>query len=139
MKKIRKFLTFTKKHLNLISLALVIVWMLFVWRALAKEARVVKLSEKQTAKIYLKLGRATVLNFPVKPTKVILGNKGSFSIEYVEQDLAIAPLLPQAHGNLFVYLQGKRCGFDLMTDSSKYDDIILIRDPQDDIMKVEPK
>ncbi|MBI3535746.1 MAG: hypothetical protein HY072_09720, partial [Deltaproteobacteria bacterium] len=36
--------------------------------------------------------KGTIISFPTKPTKVILGNKGSFGIEYVENDLAVSAL-----------------------------------------------
>ena len=32
-------------------------------------------------------GRTTVLSFPSRPTKVILGNRGVFAVEYVENDI----------------------------------------------------
>ena len=97
----------------------------------AKEARTVRLNDKKTARILITPGRTTILSFPSKPTKVILGNRGSFAIEYVEQDLAISALASGVHGNLFVYMEGRRYAFDLTTTPSGGDEIILVRDSTD--------
>ena len=101
---------------------------LFCGIAIGQSARTVRLTEKDMAKIHLQVGRTTVLSFPVKPTKVILGNQGAFAIEYVENDLAIAPLHPRGRTNLFVYLEGRRFSFDLESSDKKADEIVLIRD-----------
>lgn len=59
--------------------------------------------------------KGTVLDFPSNPEKIILGNKNSFSIEYIRNDLAISPSTLSSHSNLFVYLQGRRFTLDLAT------------------------
>lgn len=108
----------------------------FVW---AKEARTLKLNEKQVANIAVTPGRTTVLSFPSRPTKVILGNRGVFAVEYVENDIAIAALSPGAHSNLFVYIEGRRFAFNLSTNSGIGDEIILVRDASDTKMEVKIK
>ena len=96
--------------------------------ALAAKARTVYLSETDMASIRVVPGRSTVLSFPIKPNKVILGNQGMFAVEYVENDLAIAALRGQARSNLFVYMEGRRFAFDLATVPASGDEIILVRD-----------
>lgn len=105
----------------------------------AKEARTLRLSEKQVGRIYVQAGRSTVLNFPVKPTKVILGNRGVFAVEYVENDLAVSPLSQSGKSNLFVYIPGRRFAFDLVPSSTNADQIVLVRDSFDQQMKVNVK
>jgi hypothetical protein len=105
----------------------------------AKEARTLKLNEKQVAKIAVAPGRTTVLSFPSRPTKVILGNRGMFAVEYVENDLAIAALSSSAHSNLFVYLEGRRFAFSLSTNGGMADEIILVRDSLETKMEVKLK
>jgi hypothetical protein len=105
----------------------------------AKEARTLKLTEKQVAKIAITPGRTTVLSFPSRPTKVILGNRGVFAVEYVENDLAIAALTAGAHSNLFVYLEGRRFAFSLSTNAGIGDEIILVRDASETKMEVKLK
>lgn len=91
------------------------------------QARTVYLSETNIASVRVVPGRSTILSFPVKPNKVILGNQGLFAVEYVENDLAIAALRSEARSNLFVYMEGRRFAFDLKT-SSQGDEIVLVRD-----------
>jgi hypothetical protein len=96
--------------------------------AFAAKARTVYLSETDMASIRVVPGRSTILSFPIKPNKVILGNHGMFAVEYVENDLALAALRGEARGNLFVYMEGRRFAFDLSTVSGSGDEIILVRD-----------
>ncbi len=100
-------------------------------KGVTRSARLIRPGEESMAPIFVPMGRSVVLSFPVKPMKVILGNKGVFAIEYVEQDLAIAALTPQASSNMFVYLEGRRFGFDLRTVSQGGDEIVLVRDERD--------
>jgi hypothetical protein len=96
----------------------------------AKKARVVYLESEDMGKVALRVERATVLNFPTKPEKVICGNKNYFSIEFIENDVVISPIINGARSNLFVYLFGRRFGFDLITSDSDNDEIVVVRDPQ---------
>lgn len=91
------------------------------------EVKTIYLSEAQIAALPIAV-RGTVLSFPTKPSKVILGSAGSFGIEYVENDLAISPLRPDARSNLFVYLLGRRFSFDLKAASVGAYSIVLVRD-----------
>ena len=121
-----------------ISIVLSLCWIKYAWGK-EMDARLVRLSDEKMAKIYIAPGRSTILNFPVKPTKSILGNKGSFSIEYIENDLALNALSSAARSNLFVYLQGRRYGFDLITTNQRGDSIVLVRDAFEKQMKVRVK
>lgn len=59
-----------------------------------------------------------------------MGDQGLFAIEYVESDLAIAPVKSGATTNLFVYLEGRRFSFELIALPSHgdFDEIVLVRD-----------
>ena len=104
----------------------------------AKDARTVRMTDKKMEPVFVPVGKTTILSFTTRPTKVILGNQGLFGIEYVEQDLAVSPLKVGAHSNLFVYLEGRRFGFDLRTASSDGgDEIILVRDAEERKLKVK--
>lgn len=102
-------------------------------------ARTVFLSDKKMQPITVGAGRSTILSFPSKPAKVILGNQGMFAVEYVENDLAIAALRHPASSNLFVYLEGRRFGFELRTTSEGGDQIVLVRDSDERKVKVKIK
>ena len=105
----------------------------------ASTARTVYLSDKKMQAISVGVGRSTILSFPSKPTKVILGNQGMFAVEYVENDLAIAALRTPASSNLFVYLEGRRFGFELRTTGEGGDQIVLVRDSDERKVKVKIK
>jgi hypothetical protein len=105
--------------------------------AVASKARTLYLTDKKMEPIYVGLGKSTILSFPSRPTKVILGSKGMFAIEYVENDIALAALTSPAHSNLFVYLEGRRFGFDLRTTGEGGDEIILVRDADERKIKVK--
>lgn len=93
--------------------------------------RTVKCDESKMIEVYIKPSFSTIINFPVKPDNVVLGGKNQFGIEYIKNDLALSALSSNARTNLFVYLFGRRCGFQLMTSSSNHDNLILVRDPEE--------
>lgn len=114
----------------LILFALSLVF--FLCRAQAKDVRKVKLDQNSVARIYVTPGRSTILSFPSRPSKVILGNQGVFAIEYVENDIAIAALSARSQSDLFVYLEGRRFAFDLVVSPNLNDTIVLVRDAVDE-------
>lgn len=96
--------------------------------------KILKLNESTIGRIYLTPGRTTVLSFPMKPSKVILGNQGSFTVQYVENDLAISPTRVGARSNLFVYVASRRFALDLISGGTA-DFIVVIRDKEADTTK----
>lgn len=120
------------------TLLIYILAALFSLGAFGEEVRVVRLSESNVGKILIST-RGTVLSFPAKPTKVILGRNGSFGIEYVENDLAISPLILSARSNLFVYVLGRRFAFDLSTTSQAGSSVIQVRDAIEKKQKADKK
>jgi hypothetical protein len=101
--------------------------MAFTLNAFADEAKVIRLDEKSIGRVLIST-RGTVLSFPIKPSKVILGRAGTFGIEYVENDLAISPLSTAARSNLFVYLFGRRFSFDLITSAEGGSPVVRVLD-----------
>ena len=100
-----------------------------------REAKILRLSDSGTAEVVIS-GRGTVLSFPTKPTKVILGKANSFGVEYVDSDLAISPLSPTARSHLFVYMAGRRFSFDLVTSMNDPSAVILVRDAKESAAEV---
>lgn len=98
--------------------------------------KTIRLDDQAVASIRVNKN-GTVINFPTKPKKVILGRKQAFDIEYIENDVAIAALSSNASSNLFVYLQGRRYAFRLYVVQKGGDEIILVRDALDSRMKAE--
>lgn len=103
----------------------------------AKAVKTVRLCENNVAEAFIS-PRGTVLEFPVEPEKVILGTKGSFSIEYVRSDLAVSPLASNARSSLFVYLQGRRFALDLISSPANGATIYFIKDCLEDRVKAQP-
>ncbi len=95
-------------------------------KTLSYEVKTIKLRNNTVKKIYLS-HRGGVLNFPSKPSKVILGNSSSFAIEYVNSDLVISPLTSNARAHIFVYLGDRRFNLDVIA-SSKGSTVIQVRD-----------
>ncbi len=122
--KQRKRTDFDFIFLLLLSVAVA----LCLWRqAYGKEVCPMRLDDKTVARIPI-TRRGSVITFPVKPMKVILGRPGSFGIEYVENDLAISPLSLSARSNLFCYLQGRRFTFDLFVNQAAGCTVVQVRD-----------
>ena len=108
---------------------LVLVWtavfLLFAFQARAG-VRTVEASERSMTPIFLNLGRSTVLRFPEKPRKVVLGNKNYFNVEFIESDVAIQPL-GVVTTNLFVYGEAHSFGFTLHSGGQGADDLVHVR------------
>jgi len=76
--------------------------------------------------INLKMGQSTVLRFVEKPKRVVLGNINYYSVEFIDNDLAIKPL-GAVTTNLFVYGMKNVYGFILRTNQSvNYDDLVQV-------------
>lgn len=103
----------------------------------AKFARMIRLNDKRTETVYVTPGISTLLSFPSRATKVVLGNKNAFSIQYIENDLAISALTYGGRSNLFIYLDGRRFGFNLHTVNEGGDEIVLVRDTDETKYKVK--
>jgi hypothetical protein len=116
-----------------------VVFALFYLRfAYGKELRTLRLNNKTVAKIKVS-PRGTVLSFPTRPAKVILGSRGMFGLEYVDNDITISSLTHNSRSNMFVYLEGRRFTFDLSTSEIDGDQIVLVRDQFEDQIKVKIK
>lgn len=96
--------------------------------AVTSAAKTLFMKDTDVARVTVALGRSTILSFPTRPSKVVLGNKNLFAVEYIDSDLAISALHPQARSNLVVYLQGRRFSFDVVAAAGGGDEILLIRD-----------
>ncbi len=94
----------------------------------SQTAKTLYMRDEDVARVTIQLGSSTILSFPSRPSKVVLGNKNHFAIEYIENDIAISALQPNARCNLFAYLEGRRFSFNLITSTYTGDEILLIRD-----------
>lgn len=81
-------------------------------------------------------GRVTVLNFPFKPKDVVPGSS-AFDFKQVKNDLLIMSVRAGGHTNAVVYLEGRRCAFDLITVKSGGDDVLVVKDRKDSQYEVK--
>lgn len=95
------------------------------------QLRSVKCDESKMIEVYVRPSFSTIINFPIKPDNVVLGGKNQFAIEYIKNDLALTALSSNSKTNLFVYLFGRRCGFQLIASTQNHDNLILVRDPEE--------
>lgn len=116
-----------KYYFRAFMLAFLLVTITISSKSNAVEFKTLKLNESTVGKVYLSVGKTTVLSFPMRPSKVIVGSQGSFSVQYVENDVAISPTRAGAKSNLFVYLASRRFAFDLITTANG-DSIISVQD-----------
>jgi hypothetical protein len=105
--------------------------------AFAKEReRSLPCDDSKPQLVRIGLGRITILSFPLTPKEVLPG-ENVFDFKQIKNDLAIKALKGTSRTNVVVYLQERRCAFDLVAVQGRGDDIISIRDPRE--AKLEPK
>jgi hypothetical protein len=92
--------------------------------------------EKVPKVVHVMWGRVTVLNFPFKPKDVVPGSQ-AFDFKQIKNDLVITSAKPGGHTNAVVYLEERRCVFDLVAVKSNGDDILIVKDPKDSQYEVK--
>lgn len=97
--------------------------------------RTILCNEKTPQKVRVSIRRVTVINFPFKPKDVVPGEV-SFDFKKIKNDLVIKAIRAQAATNLVVYLEDRRCVFDLVAVVGGGDDILVVQDPKDAQMEV---
>ncbi len=92
--------------------------------------------EKRPQVVRVALGRVTVLNFPFKPKDVVPGSP-AFDFKQIKNDLVIMATRTNGRTNAIVYLEERRCAFDLVTVGSRGDDVLIVRDSKDSQYEVK--
>jgi hypothetical protein len=103
--------------------------------AVEKE-KTIPCDEKRPRVVRVAMGRVTVLNFPFKPKDVVPGSN-AFDFKQIKNDLVIMAVKPGAHTNAVVYLEERRCAFDLITVHGQGDDVLIVKDPKDSQYEVK--
>lgn len=96
----------------------------------ADEGKFITCDDKKPKPVRVALGRVTVLNFPFKPKDVVPGNQ-AFDFKQIKNDLIIMATSVAGKTNAIVYLEDRRCSFNLITVKSGGDDILTVKDPKD--------
>lgn len=92
--------------------------------------------DKKTRPVYVAKGRITTINFPFKPKDVVPGEL-IFDFKQIKNDLLVSALKANGKTNVVVYLENRRCAFDLITVPGKGDDILIVKDPKDSQYEVK--
>lgn len=92
--------------------------------------------DKVPRPVRVAMGRVTVINFPFKPKDVVPGGQG-FDFKQIKNDLVIKALKPGARTNLLVYLEDRRCAFNILSVAPPGDDVLVVKDPKDQQMEVD--
>ena len=82
------------------------------------------------------IGRLTVINFPFRPKDLAPGET-IFDFKQVKNDLIIRPLRSFGRTNIVVYLDERRCSYDLVIVRGDGDGILTVRDPKDSQYEVK--
>ncbi len=94
------------------------------------EGKFITCDDKKAKLVRVALGRVTVLNFPFKPKEVVPGS-AAFDFKQIKNDLIIMAINSFGKTNAVIYLEDRRCSFNLVTVKSGGDDILIVKDPKD--------
>lgn len=86
--------------------------------------------------VHVALGRVTVLNFPYRPRDVVPGSN-AFDFKQIKDDLIIMAAKSGGRTNAIVYLEDRRCAFDLIAVKGRGDDVLIVKDPKDSEYEVK--
>lgn len=111
----------------------VFCWAVF---SVAATEKSIPCDDKQTRAVRVKPGRITTINFPFKPKDVVPGAL-IFDFKQIKNDLLVSALHSSGRTNVVVYLESRRCMFDLITVSQGGDDILVVKDPKDSQFEVK--
>ena len=92
--------------------------------------------DKRPRIVRVAMGRVSVLNFPFKPKDVVPGST-AFDFKQIKNDLVIMAIKPNAHTNAVVYLEDRRCVFDLVAVRNQGDDVLVVKDSKDSTYEVK--
>lgn len=95
-------------------------------KTIEQRVKTLRLKDNVVKQVYIS-HRGGVINFPSKPSKVVLGNSSSFAIEYIKNDLVVSPLLSNARAHIFVYVGSRRFNLDVIS-SKKGSTVLQVRD-----------
>src|ERR1700692_4356452 len=119
-----------------IAITLILVFWAVLQSDATEKEKTIPCDEKRPRVVRVALGRVTVLNFPFQPKDVVPGS-AAFDFKQIKNDLVIMALRPGGHTNAVVYLEERRCAFDLITVKSHGDDILIVKDPKDSQYEVK--
>ena len=82
------------------------------------QVRTVNVVNDQIVAVHTRVGMATLIQLPDRPSSVVIGDQSSFKLEYLDKALTVKPLYPGAKTNLYVYTDFYRFNIELTSASS---------------------
>jgi hypothetical protein len=111
--------------------AFIALFSLFLSSLALGEGRVrhVEVSKDQIVAIHTKVGMATLIQLPERPSSVVIGEQNSFKVEYLDKAITVKPLFSGARTNLYVYTDWYRFNFELLPSagSKSLDYIVYLK------------
>jgi len=86
--------------------------------------------DKSPKTVRITYGRVTVLNFPFRPKDIVKVNP-AFEFKQIKNDLVLTALRIGANSNVVIYLEERRCLFNLKSVTEGGDDLLIVKDPKD--------
>ena len=86
--------------------------------------------DKNPKTVRITYGRVTVLNFPFRPKDIVKVNP-AFEFKQIKNDLVLTALRIGANSNVVIYLEERRCLFNLKSVMEGGDDLLIVKDPKD--------
>ncbi len=104
--------------------------------ARSEKEKTIPCDDKQTRAVRVARGQITTINFPFRPKEVVPGAT-IFDFKQIKNDLLVSALHSSGRTNVVVYLDNRRCAFDLITVQNQGDDILIVKDPKDSQYEVK--
>lgn len=93
------------------------------------KVRNVEVKKDQIISVETRLGIATLIQLPERPSSVVIGDQGSFKVEYLDKAVTVKPLFVGARTNLYVYTDFHRFNIELVTSRGRSPDYVVYLKP----------
>ncbi len=87
--------------------------------------RHVALKQDQIIVVRTALGLATIVQVPDTPTRLVIGNRSAFKVEYLDKAITIKPLSVSARTNLYIYTNHNRYNLKLISTQKHLADYVV--------------
>lgn len=105
----------------------------------SNRVRYIEVQNDQIVKVQVSLGIATIIQVPDRPSNIVVGDQGSFKIEYLDQAITIKPLRLGAKSNLYIYTDWKRYNIELISGPENVADyLVYLKTPSRKLIKSNP-
>ena len=97
---------------------------------LQAKVRHVNLKPDEITTVKTAPGLATIIQVPDTPTRLVIGNKSAFKVEYLDKAVTIKPLRSLAGTNLYIYTDHHRYNVKLVSTKKTLADYVVYLKPR---------